>query len=55
MLDLSVELAHRWIMCSAACICTGMFDKFQPKFSKRYADVGSAVRAAVGSYVQEVC
>ncbi|WP_456437647.1 3-methyl-2-oxobutanoate hydroxymethyltransferase [Desulfurobacterium sp.] len=32
----------------------GMFDKFKPKFVKRYAEVGKEIRSAVESYVKEV-
>ncbi len=32
----------------------GMFDKFKPKFVKRYAEVGKEMRSAVESYVSEV-
>jgi len=31
-----------------------MFDKFTPKFCKRYVDVGSMVRNAITEYVHEV-
>jgi 3-methyl-2-oxobutanoate hydroxymethyltransferase len=32
----------------------GLFPDFKPKFAKRYADLGSAVKAAVESYCREV-
>jgi 3-methyl-2-oxobutanoate hydroxymethyltransferase len=32
----------------------GMFDQFQPRFVKRYAEVGEIVRAAVEAYCREV-
>lgn len=32
----------------------GMFDKFKPKFVKRYAEIGKEIRNAVETYVSEV-
>jgi 3-methyl-2-oxobutanoate hydroxymethyltransferase len=32
----------------------GLFERFQPKFAKRYADVGSIIRQAASAYLQEV-
>lgn len=32
----------------------GMFDDFQPKFVRRFAEVGSVIRGAVAQYVQDV-
>jgi 3-methyl-2-oxobutanoate hydroxymethyltransferase len=32
----------------------GLFDRFTPKFVKRYAELGQAASAAVASYVREV-
>lgn len=32
----------------------GMFEDFTPKFVKKYADVGAAVKKAVGEYINEV-
>jgi len=32
----------------------GMFEKFTPKFAKRYAELNKAIREAVGQYVEEV-
>jgi 3-methyl-2-oxobutanoate hydroxymethyltransferase len=32
----------------------GLLDGFQPKFARRYADLGDQVRAAVASYIQDV-
>jgi 3-methyl-2-oxobutanoate hydroxymethyltransferase len=32
----------------------GLFDRFTPKFVKRYADLSSAIRGAVGEYVRDV-
>lgn len=32
----------------------GLFDRFAPKFSKRYVNLGEIVRGAVADYVQEV-
>ena len=32
----------------------GLFDRFRPKFVKRYAEVSQTIRQAVGAYIQEV-
>ena len=32
----------------------GLFPDFKPKFAKRYADLGTQVKAAVEAYCQEV-
>ena len=32
----------------------GLFDRFTPKFVKRYADLSGAIRGAVGEYVRDV-
>jgi 3-methyl-2-oxobutanoate hydroxymethyltransferase len=32
----------------------GLFPDFKPKFAKRYADLGTAVKAAVEAYCKEV-
>ena len=32
----------------------GMFEKFKPKFSKRYAELGSAAKTAYKEYIKEV-
>ncbi|MDD5711224.1 MAG: 3-methyl-2-oxobutanoate hydroxymethyltransferase [Smithellaceae bacterium] len=32
----------------------GMFDRFVPRFVKKYGDVGTAIKEAVGSYIDEV-
>jgi 3-methyl-2-oxobutanoate hydroxymethyltransferase len=32
----------------------GLFDALRPKFVKRYAELGEAVRAAVRAYCQDV-
>lgn len=32
----------------------GLFDRFTPKFVKRYAEIGRAIQEAAGRYVQEV-
>ena len=32
----------------------GLFPDFKPKFAKRYADLGSAVKSAVEGYCKEV-
>jgi 3-methyl-2-oxobutanoate hydroxymethyltransferase len=32
----------------------GLFDRFTPKFAKRYAELGQAAREAVATYVREV-
>ncbi|MBI4354482.1 MAG: 3-methyl-2-oxobutanoate hydroxymethyltransferase, partial [Candidatus Omnitrophica bacterium] len=32
----------------------GLFDRFKPKFVKRYAEVAAAIRQAAGAYVQDV-
>lgn len=32
----------------------GLFERFRPKFAKRYADVGSVIRQAASAYLQEV-
>jgi 3-methyl-2-oxobutanoate hydroxymethyltransferase len=32
----------------------GLFDRFTPKFVKRYAEIGRAAGDAIGEYVREV-
>ena len=32
----------------------GMFNDFIPKFVKQYANIGTVMREAIGSYVKEV-
>ena len=32
----------------------GLFDRFTPKFVKRYADLSAVIREAVSAYVEEV-
>lgn len=32
----------------------GMFDKFMPKFVKKYTDLSTAMKEAIGSYIDEV-
>ncbi len=32
----------------------GMFDKFKPKFAKRYGELGKEMKEAISSYVEEV-
>jgi len=32
----------------------GLFERFQPKFAKRYADLAGAIRQAASAYLQEV-
>jgi 3-methyl-2-oxobutanoate hydroxymethyltransferase len=32
----------------------GLYDEFRPKFVKRYAELGTAAKAALGDYIREV-
>ena len=44
--------------CSGQVLVThdllGLFDKFRPKFVRRYADLGQTVRDAVGRFADDV-
>jgi 3-methyl-2-oxobutanoate hydroxymethyltransferase len=32
----------------------GLLDDFQPRFARRYAELGQTIRAAVASYIKDV-